>query len=156
MAPAQAPAPPTAPAAPGVTTPSSTGAPVPPITTPTGPAPSLSTPNTEAPGLPIPGHGASLDQTREDGCVLTVWVPASAKVTINGNATKSTGSQRHFVSYGLQPGYSYTYQVVAKALVNGKEYTDSKTISLTAGARGSVAFGFNDARVTEGLMTASN
>jgi hypothetical protein len=65
-------------------------------------------------------------------------------VTINGLATKSTGSRRQFVSYGLKPGFTYTYEVV--------ELTESKTISLTAGDRGGVAFGFNV--VPEGVASS--
>jgi uncharacterized protein (TIGR03000 family) len=109
--------------------------------------PSLSPPSTTPEGgiNLTPGHGASLEQTSDDSCLLTVWVPYKATVTINGMATKSTGSRRQFVSYGLKPGFTYTYEVVAKYIdpAVGKEFTDSKTISLTAGERGGVAFGFN-------------
>ena len=146
------PAPSTAPSAPG---------PAPPLSTPSTPAspstpalPSLSTPATPEGGLPLPGgHGASLEQTGADGCLLTIWVPYEAKVTINGMATKSVGSRRQFVSYGLKPGFSYSYEVVAKIVREGKELTESKTISLTAGGRDGVAFGFNV--IPEG-QTASN
>jgi uncharacterized protein (TIGR03000 family) len=155
-APTPAPAPPTTP---GVTTPSSTGsAPIPPVTPPTG-LPALGAPGaTEGPGglLPTPGHGASLEDIRNDGCLLTVWVPYEAQVTINGTQTKSVGSRRQFVSYGLQPGYSYTYQVVAKIMREGKEYTESKTISVTAGDRSGVAFGFNNPPAPPESQTASN
>jgi uncharacterized protein (TIGR03000 family) len=80
-------------------------------------------------------------------------VPYEAKVTINGMATKSTGSRRQFVSYGLKPGMTYTYEVVAKIVREGKELTENKTISLTAGDHGGVAFGFN---VVPETSTASN
>jgi uncharacterized protein (TIGR03000 family) len=96
-----------------------------------------------------------LEPTSENGCLLTVWVPYEAKVSINGLATKSTGSRRQFVSYGLRPGYTYTYEVVAKIVREGKEYTENKTISMTAGDRGGVAFGFNTIAPPEG-QTASN
>ncbi len=130
-------------------------APTPPLSTPAAPAlPSTSTPATPEGGLPIPGgHGASLEETGADGCLLTVWVPYEAKVSINGMATKSVGSRRQFVSYGLKPGFTYTYEVVAKLVREGKELTESKTISLTAGGRDGVAFGFNV--IPEG-QTASN
>ena len=122
MAPTPAPAAPTPPVAPGATAPSSTGATVPPVTPPTGPTPPLSTPSaTEPGGLPLPtGHGASLDEIREDGCLLTIWVPHDATVTINGNATKSTGSRRQFVSYGLRPGYSYTTRSLRSSLTRAR------------------------------------
>jgi len=85
----------------------------------------------------------SIEPTTGDSGVLTVWVPYEAKVTINGLLTKSTGSKRHFVSYGLRPGYTYKYEVKAEIVHEGKIVTESQTVSLTAGERGGVAFGFN-------------
>jgi uncharacterized protein (TIGR03000 family) len=85
----------------------------------------------------------SYEPTPADTGILTVWVPSDAKVTINGMLTKSTGNKRLFVSYGLRPGYSYRYKVVAEAVKEGKIYTESQTIAITAGDRGGVAFGFN-------------
>ena len=154
------PSPPVAPTVPtpatGTTPAPSAPAPTPPLSTPATPAlPPLGTPATpDGGGLPLPGgHGASLEQTGADGCLLTIWVPYEAKVTINGMPTKSVGSRRQFVSYGLKPGFSYSYEVVAKIVREGKELTESKTISLTAGGRDGVAFGFNV--IPEG-QTASN
>jgi len=54
------------------------------------------------------------DTSAEQSVVLTVWVPYDAKVTVNGMETRSTGSRRQFVSYGLQQGLSYKYVVRAK------------------------------------------
>ena len=110
MPPATAPTPPVAP----VLAPSNTGA-VPPITPPSGATPPLSTPTIPegGGGLLPPTHGASLEGVRGDSCLLTVWVPYDAKVTINGMPTTSSGSRRQFVSYGLRPGYTYSYEVTA-------------------------------------------
>jgi uncharacterized protein (TIGR03000 family) len=85
----------------------------------------------------------SIDASPADSGILTVWVPYEAKVTINGMLTKSTGSKRHFVSYGLRPGYSYKYEVKAEIVREGKILTETQTVSVTAGDRGGVAFGFN-------------
>ena len=85
---------------------------------------------------------------------MTIWVPAEAKVTINGRSTRSTGTKRQFVSYGLQPGFSYKYEIRAQIVRDGQLVEDSRTISLTAGQRGAVAFGFN-ARTGEGLAAAN-
>ena len=62
----------------------------------------------------MPGKGASIEPAAGESGLLTVWVPYDAKVTINGLLTKSTGSKRHFVSYGLRPGYTYKYEVKAE------------------------------------------
>jgi uncharacterized protein (TIGR03000 family) len=94
--------------------------------------------------LPGMGSGTSIEPAAGESAVLTVWVPYEAKVTVNGLLTKSTGSKRRFVSYGLRPGYAYRYEVKAEVVRDGKIYTDTKTVSLTAGEPGSVAFGFND------------
>jgi uncharacterized protein (TIGR03000 family) len=75
--------------------------------------------------------------------VLTVWVPYDAKVTVNGLVTKSTGSRRQFVSFGLKPGLSYKYVVKAEVIREGKTVEDTQTTVLTAGQVTAVAFGFN-------------
>ena len=62
---------------------------------------------------------------------------------INGVATKSEGSRRQFVSFGLKPGYTYKYEVKAQIVKDGKIVTDVKTVAVTAGDRAGVAFGFN-------------
>ncbi|MCC6125208.1 MAG: TIGR03000 domain-containing protein [Pirellulales bacterium] len=114
--------------------------------TPTMP-PSPPLPGTEpsTPGTPttevIPGNSG----------MLTVWVPFDAKVSINGMATKSTGSRRQFVSYNLKEGMSYKYEVKAEVVLEGKIVEDTKTVVLTAGSENAVAFGFNIAPA-EGLV----
>ncbi len=155
-APASAPTPAPAPAK------SNTAPALPPSTTaPAAPAeksaaPVLGIPGTTSPLLPDSGglnikpDRSSIEPTAGDSGILTVWVPSEAKVTINGMLTKSTGSKRHFVSYGLRPGYIYKYVVKAEVVREGKIVTDEKTVSLTAGEQGGVAFGFN----VEGLAAA--
>jgi uncharacterized protein (TIGR03000 family) len=81
---------------------------------------------------------------------LTIYVPYDAKVTVNGRETRSMGSRRQYVSYGLQPGFSYKYEVRAQIVRDGKPVEEARTIVLTAGSHESIAFGFNPARY-EGL-----
>ena len=122
-----------------------------PITPPEKPvAPPAGIPNTTAPLLPDGGgiippvpNRTSVEPTAGDSGILNIYVPNEAKVTINGLLTKSTGSKRHFVSYGLLPGYTYKYEVKAQVVREGKIVTEVQTISLTAGDRGGVAFNFN-------------
>jgi uncharacterized protein (TIGR03000 family) len=83
--------------------------------------------------------GTSADESG----VLTVWVPYDAKVTVNGLQTRSIGSRRQFVSYGLKPGLSYKYEVKAQIVRNGQVLEDTRTVTLTAGEITAVAFGFN-------------
>lgn len=110
--------------------------------TPTLPTPNEPTPATPAPEVPTPPTTTS-SATPETSGVLTVWVPYDAKVTINGRATSCTGSRRQFVSYGLNPGFSYKYEIHAEVIRDGKLVEDNRTVTLTAGQTTAVAFGFN-------------
>jgi len=81
--------------------------------------------------------------------LLQVWVPYDAKVFVNGVATTSTGSRRQYVSYGLKPNFTYTYEIrseVVREGAGGKPtiVEDTRTVTLTAGERTSVAFSFNE------------
>lgn len=84
-----------------------------------------------------------LSPRREDSALLTIWVPAEAKVMVNGYQTRSEGSRREYVSHGLQPGLTYKYEVCAQIVRDGKTLEETRVVFLTAGAREGVAFGFN-------------
>jgi len=103
--------------------------------------PPAPTPVDIAPPVPTPPKTSSLSS--ENSGVLTVWVPYDAKVTVNGRETKSTGSRRQFVSYGLKPGLSYKYVIKAEVVRDGQTVEDTRTVALTAGQITAVAFGFN-------------
>jgi uncharacterized protein (TIGR03000 family) len=127
----------------------------------TMPAPAVpSEPTTPTPGMvpevpTIPTEPTSTNSpTPENSGVITVWVPYDAKVTINGLVTRSTGSRRQFVSYGLKSGFSYKYEIRAEVLRDGKSVQDTRTVTLIAGQSTSVAFGFNINPV-EGLASAN-
>ena len=143
-----------------MTTPSTTVSPVPPVTPPAGGiTPPLTTPGPDAPAACCrrPVTARCLIKFAKTAACSPFGCPTKAKVTINGIQTKSTGSRRQFVSYGLPvPVLSYSYEVVAKVVREGKEYTDSKTIALTAGGRGGVGFGFNITPAPTESQTASN
>lgn len=120
--------------------PSPTPAPTEPAPTPApapdqyeAPAPAAPKPNTKTLWLP----------TRETSGLLTVWVPADAKVIINGMLTRSRGSRREYVSHGLQPGLTYRYEVTAQIVREGKMLEETRVVFLTAGAKEGLAFGFN-------------
>ena len=124
-----------------------------PSNVPPVPAPAIPAPATPAPALPgavpaVPSTApavpsASAAPTLENSGLLTIWVPSGAKVTINGIPTKSMGSRRQFVSYSLQPGFSYKYDVHAEIVRDGKIVEENKIVTLTAGEHGGLAFGFN-------------
>lgn len=102
--------------------------------------------------MPVPPPKTSANSPETSG-VLTVWVPYDAKVTINGLETRSTGSRRQFISYGLTPGFSYKYEIRAQLVRKGQvQDAEPQTVMLTAGQITAVAFGFN----TPSQQVASN
>lgn len=100
-------------------------------------------PDAPEPAMPEPTMPETSDSSAQNSGVLTVWVPYDAKVTVNGLETKSIGSRRQFVSFGLKPGFSYKYVVRAEVVRNGQLQEDTQTVMLTAGKITAVAFGFN-------------
>lgn len=108
----------------------------PPTAMPAEPAPGV-------PAAPEPTPPKTTGITAEDSGILTVWVPYDAKVTVNGLETKSVGSKRQFISYGLKAGLTYKYVVKAEIVRNGQVVENTRTVSLTAGQISAVAFGFN-------------
>jgi uncharacterized protein (TIGR03000 family) len=104
-------------------------------------------PGGAAPAAPSPQPEPAMPKTSaspaEESGSLTIWVPFDAKVTVNGLETRSTGSRRQFVSYGLKPGFSYKYEVRAQVVRDGKTQEENRTVVLTAGQITAVAFGFN-------------
>jgi uncharacterized protein (TIGR03000 family) len=74
--------------------------------------------------------------------LLSVSVPADAKIYINGTATTSSGSERQFVSRGLTSGNRYEYEVRAETIRDGNTVTETKTISLAAGQQVGLSFNF--------------
>jgi len=112
---------------------------------PAGTEPPTLPPEPPASIPPATRPGGGTTAIPETSGLITIWVPYEAKVTVNGNPTKSTGSRRQFVSFGLKPGYSYKYEIRAELVRDGQTVSESKTVVLTAGQREGVAFGFNKA-----------
>jgi uncharacterized protein (TIGR03000 family) len=74
---------------------------------------------------------------------VTIYVPYDAKIQVNGLTTRSEGSRRQYVSYGLRPGFSYKYEVRAEVTRDGKVVEEVRTVTLAAGDRKMVTFAFN-------------
>jgi len=113
-----------------------------------GQTPAAAPPETQNPApagteTPAPGNSSAMLPTRANSGLLTVWVPANAKVYINGKETVTQGIRRRYVSHGLQQGLTYKYDVRAEFARNGKLAHEEKTVYLTAGSSDGVAFGFN-------------
>ena len=93
-----------------------------------------------APGdAPKPTAGRRLPP---DAAQLTVVVPEDAQVYVNGMLTKTPGTLRHFVSYGLKPGYNYTYEVRAVVTRDGETLSDVQVVRVRVGEARDLAFDF--------------
>jgi uncharacterized protein (TIGR03000 family) len=64
---------------------------------------------------------------------ITVSVPADAKITIDGAATKSTSTVRVFSTPELPVGSVYYYTITAEVVRDGKTLTASEKIAVEAG-----------------------
>ncbi len=79
-------------------------------------APAL--PPTSQPIPPIPGSHSASPQPYSG--MLTLHVPSQAKVYVNGQETHSIGSQREYVSFGLETGKTYPYSIKVATPVSTK------------------------------------
>lgn len=96
------------------------------------------------PAAEVPPAADASFRLGRDAVMLSVWVPNDARIFVNGNTTNSTGSARNYISRGLQPGASYAYEVRAELVRNGKTLTETKQVTLVAGQRVNIEFGFED------------
>jgi uncharacterized protein (TIGR03000 family) len=132
--------------APGGTTvpppPTPGGTTAPPPALPKGPEPGA-TPPSKSPAVPPAGSAPSTLRTRQNSGLLTIYVPYDAKIAVNGMTTRSLGSRRQYVSYGLKPGFSYKYEIRAEVVQDGKLVQEVRTVTLAAGQHEIVTFGFN-------------
>ena len=113
-----------------------------------GPTPAE--PPAEDPNMDLPEKQTSFSR---DSALLTVAVPGDARVLVNGIATRSTGSQRRYVSRNLTPGFDYTYEVRAEVMVDGKPVMQTKTVQLRAGQQAKLAFDMKAANPLETALT---
>ncbi len=90
---------------------------------------------------------SNIDVRSSRGVVFTIWAPNQAKVYVNGTATKSTGTKRTFASVNLKPGLKYQYVIDAVVEKDGKTYSESKTIVVSAGDVKTVAFAFPELNI---------
>lgn len=95
------------------------------------------------PPSPEPGTRTMRSPAPDSSVLLTISVPADARVMINGRPTQSTGVQREYVSHDLVPGLTYKYEVCAQVTRNGKTLEKTKVVFLTAGTQEGIAFHFN-------------
>jgi uncharacterized protein (TIGR03000 family) len=81
---------------------------------------------------------------------INASVPANAKITFNGVATKQTGSNRHFFSPPIAAGRSYSYVVQASWMKDGRQVNVTRRIPVRAGNIVNLSFGDGSVRVDYG------
>ncbi len=98
---------------------------------------------------PQPDNGDTRNAIPHSDAILTVAVPESAKVWINGKPTSTPGDLRNFVSRKLQPGKNYRFKVRAVVVKDGREVALSREVELRAGAKEKVEFDFDKPQLTQ-------
>jgi uncharacterized protein (TIGR03000 family) len=85
--------------------------------------------------------GKGKDQEARAGAPATIVVslPADAKLTVDGETTRSIGKFRVFTSPNLTPGKSYSYTLKAEVQRDGKPVSWEQTVSVQAGRQASVS-----------------
>ena len=74
---------------------------------------------------------------------ITVNVPADAKITIDGAATKSVSTVRTFSTPELNAGTVYYYTLTAEVVREGKTYTATEKVAVEAGATAQITLNPN-------------
>ncbi len=69
-------------------------------------------------------------------------LPADARLTIDGTATRSTSDTRTFVSPPLEPGKTYHYRLEAQLEWNGETVKASRNVEVQAGRESEVYLEF--------------
>ena len=72
--------------------------------------------------------------------VLTVSLPADAKLFINDLPTASTGEVRHFASTQFPAGRVYRYRLRAEVMNDGVPVVEERIVRLSAGQDAAIAF----------------
>jgi uncharacterized protein (TIGR03000 family) len=101
-----------------------------------------------------PAQAAKVEVPK-DGVILTVQVPAEARVFVNGKETSSLGTTRVFASKGLTPGKKYDFVVKMQSSRDGKPLEQSKTVSLIAGDRQTLALAGEPVDVPKATLAAA-
>jgi uncharacterized protein (TIGR03000 family) len=102
----------------------------------------------EKDGAKAEGTSAFYDESGESS-LLTVRVPADARVFVNGKLTRTPGEERQFVSRNLVPGYRYSYRIRAEIEREGRTLTDTKVVDVVAGEATRIGFDFESAVADE-------
>jgi uncharacterized protein (TIGR03000 family) len=83
--------------------------------------------------VPPPKKKKVESSDNETSANLIVTLPADAKLTIDGRATKASSDVRSFVTPPLEPGWNYQYQLRAEIVRDGQTRVLAQTVRVRAG-----------------------
>ena len=74
---------------------------------------------------------------------ILVTLPVEARLTVDGNATRSTSERRMFVSPVLEPGADYVYTLRAEIVRDGSTLARTQEVTVRSGQTTNVPFNFS-------------
>jgi uncharacterized protein (TIGR03000 family) len=86
------------------------------------------------------GTGPAPAEKPNNTALLTIQVPEAAELYLQGQKMDLTGTERRFASPALEPGKSYTYDVVVRWAEDGKPVERTKKVLVWANDSKSLAF----------------
>lgn len=76
----------------------------------------------------------------DDKAHVRVLVPSGAEVWFDGSKTTQAGNSREYVSPSLAPDTTYSYEVRARWMDNGKPVEETRKVMVRAGSQATVDF----------------
>jgi uncharacterized protein (TIGR03000 family) len=74
---------------------------------------------------------------------IVVSLPADAKLTVDGNATKSTSERRTFITPAIETGADYVYTLQAEVVRDGRSVIETQQVTVRGGETTQVPFNFS-------------
>jgi uncharacterized protein (TIGR03000 family) len=90
----------------------------------------------------------------DNTAMVHVRVPSNATVWFDGDRTQQSGTDRTFASPPLKPGNTYSYEVRARWMDNGKPVEETRTVKVRANETSNVDF-MSEARPTNDVVRGS-
>jgi uncharacterized protein (TIGR03000 family) len=82
------------------------------------------------------------EASNNSAATIVVSLPADARLTVDGNATRSTSDRRTFVTPALESGMTYVYTLRAEVVVDGQTSVQTQDVTVKSGETSNVTFTF--------------
>jgi len=74
---------------------------------------------------------------------IVVTLPADARLTVDGNATRATSERRTFTTPVLEFGSDYVYTIRAEVVRDGRSVVETQQVTVRGGETTNVPFSFS-------------